>query len=152
MRKLFHQYMRVQQLRRWHISELEKNQETLYYGQLPIIEFINDHPDCNQSDISNFFAVSRPAIAKSIGRMERCGFIKREISLKKQRLIVTEKGNQLARLCRKNFDDIDALTLKGFTEEEIEKLNEYISRMQENLETDYTRGERTFNLFKERSK
>jgi len=152
MNSLFRKYMRVIQLRRWHISELEKNQESLYYGQLPIIEFINDHPDCTQTDISNFFAVSRSAITKSLGRMEKCGFVKREIGISKNKLYVTDKGNELAKQCRKNFDDIDELTIKGFTNEELEQLRDFISRMQENLETDYTRGKHTFNLVKERNK
>lgn len=104
----------------------------LYAGQKIILDFIIKNDRCTQKELAERLFVSQPSIAMSVKRMEKAGLIKREQDendLRINRLSATEKGTILAEKCRRDFDDIDDGTFKGFTDEELENMKQYLDRM-----------------------
>ena len=143
LKELNRKSRRVEQLRKWHLSKRMNAMEGLYYGQIHLLEYIINHPGCNQKDIADMFALSKASVTKSVKRMLNNDIITRQVNSDDERqfeLYATEKGIQLARECSRIYDDTSELAYKGFSEEELKQFDEYLSRIMENLETDYSRG------------
>ena len=147
-----YKFARLHQLRRWHVATRLKENEALYYGQLPLLEYIIENPGCKQKEVADRFALSRASITKSVKRMLNSGVITREVNTDDERqfkLYVTEKGKKLSDINRGIFDKADEMTYKGFSEEEYAQFEGYLDRMIENLETDYSRGKSPRTLMME---
>lgn len=143
LKDISYKYRRVSQLKRWHISMGMKNVDSLYYGQLHLLEYIISHPECSQKDIADRFALSKATVTKSVKRMIKNGIITRVVNPEDERkfmLKATEKGNELSDSCINIFKNVDELTFKDFSEEEVEQFSNYLDRIMENLETDYSRN------------
>ncbi len=102
--------------------------------------------DVFQRDLEVEFGITRSTISKVIILMEKKGIITRvgvmsDARLKK--LVLTEKGEEIARKMKENGDRMEAQLTKGFTEEELSRLSDYMRRMKENLD-----GEGDFFLSK----
>ena len=143
LKDISYRYRRVSQLKRWHISEGMKDVDSIYYGQLHLLEYITSHPECSQKDIADRFALSKATVTKSVKRMIKNGIITRVVNPEDERkfmLKATEKGLELSKTFISVFENVDKLTFKDFSEEEIEQFGRYMDRIMENLETDYSRN------------
>ncbi len=105
-----------------------------------IIGYINrSEGDVLQRDLEQEFGITRSTASKVLILLEKKGLIKREgVShdgrLKK--LTLTEKGREIADHMRINGDRMESRLTQGFTEQELDTLQSYLSRMQHNLDTD----------------
>ncbi len=152
LRDISYKYRRIGQLKRWHISMGMKDVDSIYYGQLHLLEYIISHPQCSQKDLADRFALSKATVTKSVKRMIKNGIITRVVNPDDERkfmLQATEKGSELNEKCINVFNSADELEFKNFTREEIEQFNEYMDRMMENLETDYSRNKTLRELIME---
>ena len=87
--------------------------------------------------------MSKAAVTKSVKRMLKTGLVERHVNESDERkyaLYATKKGQKLFESCISIFGEVNDLTLKGFSDEDREKFNEYLLRIMDNLETDYSRG------------
>jgi len=110
----------------------------IYFGQLPILEYVSSHDQCTQSELAETLQVSAPSIATSIKRMQKTGLLKKipdENDLRYNRISITEKGLGLARKCRSAFDTLDMRMFEGFSVAECEELSGYLERMIDNIAT-----------------
>lgn len=108
----------------------------LYFGQMPILQYVYDHPGCTQRDIVDFLKISAPSIATSVKRMQKTGLLQKEADaqdLRCNRLSVTERGDEMVKSCRFSFAEVDARMFKGFSQEEEDTVYGYFERMIENL-------------------
>ncbi len=108
----------------------------IYFGQLPILEYVSSHGQCTQSELAETLQVSAPSIATSVKRMQKTGLLKKtvdESDLRYNRISITEKGIDLARKCRSGFDTVDARMFEGFSVEECEKFSGYLERLIANI-------------------
>ena len=67
----------------------------LYFGQLPILQFIHEHPGCTQREIADKIGVTSASVALSTKRMQKSGLLTKEIDsqdLRCNRLELTETG------------------------------------------------------------
>ena len=148
-------YRRVEQLKRWHVSSELNSLGAIYYGQLHLLDFVVSHPGCTQKDLADRFALSKASITKSVKRMIKNGLITREINPEDERkfqLFASDLGMEVNRKCLDVFVNIDELTFKGFSEEEIKVFSELLTRMMDNLETDYSRNKSIRQLVMESEK
>ena len=140
---------RIWQLRRWNVDAMLGEQEKLYYGQFPILMYIIQHPGCKQKDIADEFVLSRASVTKSIQRMLKNELVTRTINQDDERqvqLYITERGEKLVSSWQDALVGVENKSFKGFSNEEIDKLNEFLRRMADNLETDYTRNKSSKEL------
>ena len=145
---------RVQQLRKWHVTSRISRLESVHDAQQHLLFYIVNHPGCTQKEIADFFALSKAAVTKSVKRMLKTDIVERhvnELDERKYALFATEKGQKLFESCLSTFDEVDSLTLKDFSEEDKEKFNEYLLKIMDNLETDYSRGLNMARLIAETS-
>lgn len=92
--------------------------------------------DIYQRDLEEEFGVTRSTISKVIMLLEKKGIIQRvsvmhDARLKK--LVLTEKGKKIALKMRENGARMEAQLTRGFTDEELRQLADYMRRMRENL-------------------
>lgn len=104
-----------------------------------IIGYLADRQDRDvfQKDIEREFDVTRSTASKVIDLMEQKGLVERQkvaSDARLRKLVLTEKSLQLAELIAEDKKHLDEVLMRNFTEEEKEKLTEFITRMRKNLE------------------
>ncbi len=98
----------------------------VYFGM------IHYHPAITQEQLASFLHLDKGAVAKTIGKMEQSGYIRREKNLEDQRkkhLFLTQKGEQVLPLLLKTKSDWEALIFSQVTSEEKELFQQLLSRI-----------------------
>jgi len=121
----------------------------VFQAQHRLLMEIFRNPNASQNEIAKAMDVSAATIAVSLKKLEKGGYIKREMVEEDNRLnkiTVTEIGNKVVEQSKQIFDRADKKVLEGFTEEEkytlfalLNKLNANLDRMEEEI----NRTERT---------
>jgi len=127
-------------LRRDFIQE-STSDIALYFGQLPILEYVIKHDKCTQKEIADKLIVTPASIAISTKRMQKAGLLEKKVdenNLRCNRLSVTQKGHELSKQYRLKFDEMDKKMFVGFKEEELEQVNSYLSRLIMNISGETT--------------
>ena len=113
----------------------------LYRSQHRLLMILGKHPDCSQTAIAEKMDISPSAVAVTLKKLEKGGYISRQCHQQDNRVnevVVTKKGEQAiceSILC---FQEIEAAVLEGFSEEEKARLCDFLQRMIRN-------GERSFD-------
>ncbi len=118
------------------IIDARFREKGLYVGQPPILKFISENKNVTQKEIADFLHVSTPSVAKSLKRMEESGLLVRVENKKDARrnsVKLTKKGRELVEYADSMFLRIDDAAYKGFTEEEMDILVQFLERMTDNL-------------------
>lgn len=104
----------------------------LYFGQLPILEYIKRNENCSQREIADKLQVTPASIALSTKRLQKAGLIKKAVdkgNLRCNKLSVTEKGMETTEKGRRIFNALDKKMYQGFSEEELDDLYNYLDRI-----------------------
>ena len=94
----------------------------LYFGQMPVLDFIAANPGCTQVQVADHLRVSPASIALSTKRLQKAGYLTKEVdaeNLRCKRLYISEEGQRACAMCRERLDQIDAVAFQGFSEEEL---------------------------------
>lgn len=98
---------------------------------------ISDHPNVSQKELAEKSKVSAATVAVSLKKLEKGGYIRRVVDERDNRynqLCLTEKGQRIVEKSKQIFLDVDKSMFDGFSPEELEKMEEFLDRMYENLE------------------
>ena len=108
----------------------------LYFGQLPILQFIHEHPGCTQREIADEIGVTSASVALSTKRMQKSGLLTKEIDsqdLRCNRLNLTETGEEYMNVCVQKFDEVDRVLFRGFSDDDLEQLDSLLEKVVGNL-------------------
>ena len=108
----------------------------LYAGQMPVLNYLAEHPGCTQVEMADFLQVSPASIALSTKRLQKAGYLTKEVdedNLRCKRLYLSEQGAKVRELCREKMDLLDRKPGEGFSEEELCTLVQLIDRITINL-------------------
>jgi DNA-binding MarR family transcriptional regulator len=122
-------------LRRISINKATANID-LYFGQLPIMEYIINNEGCTQKEIADILKVTPASIAISTKRMQKSGLIYKktdENNLRRNSLFVTEYGRELSQMYREQVDNLDKTVFKGFSNQELLVMKNHLDRMINNI-------------------
>lgn len=120
----------------------------LYYGQPPILKYLNEHKNATQKEIADYLHISAPSVATSLKRMEESGLVTRlesKTDARKNVLKLTKKGKELIEYADNLFLRIDDVTFNNFTVEELDMLISLLRRMNNNL-IEYSNREEDQNV------
>lgn len=109
----------------------------VYRSQHHLLMHIFFHENCSQIELAEKSEISPAAVAVSIKKLEKGGYIKRickENDNRTNQIIITQKGNEVVKESIRMFRDIEETMFEGFSEEEIQQLNYYFDKMHHNLE------------------
>ena len=108
----------------------------VFRSQRRLLMHLHTQPNCSQVELARRLEVSPAAIAVSIKKLEKGGFVRRETDEADNRvhqLIITEKGQQVIEKSILMFSEVDAMMFTGFSEEEMELMREFLERIRQNL-------------------
>lgn len=128
----FHQYRCSHR----SIMDARFREKGLYFGQPPILKYLSENENVTQKEIADFLHISAPSVATSLKRMEETGLVVRlENKEDARRHIVklTKKGKELVAYADSLFLRVDDIAYKGFSEEELDMLAQFLERMNNNL-------------------
>lgn len=111
----------------------------LYYGQHMVVMELFIHGGSTQRDIAERLDISAAAVAMTLKKLIKNGLVFREAMPGDQRcniVSLTEKGNSVAEICIEKFKETDKEMFKGFSDQEMEQLENYFMRMLDNIQNE----------------
>ena len=127
----------IHRFRRWR-HQKAMGQKGLCYGQPLTLMIIYDEQPICQTKLANLMNVTPASVTVSLKRMEKSGWIAKEVRPEDKRYFLirlTPKGEELAAYCREEMERLNRRQYVGFSEEELLQLADFYKRMQENLQT-----------------
>ncbi len=109
----------------------------VFQSQHRLLMHLSQNPNCSQVELSACLEVSPAAIAVSLKKLERGGYIRREVHESDNRVhqvIITEKGRQVIEKSILMFQEIETNMFDGFSEEEMKQFANFMDRIQCNLD------------------
>ena len=98
---------------------------------------LNVHPNSTQAELAELLEVSPAAIAVSMKKLEKGGYIERRPDMADNRalqVIITHKGQQVIEQSISIFKKIEEDMFEGFSDVEMQQLEGLFERMYRNLE------------------
>lgn len=109
----------------------------VYRSQHQMLMNLGKNPDCSQMELAQKLDITPAAITTTIKKLEKEGYITRLVREEDNRVNqigITEKGQEIITQSIRLFDEVERKALRDFTEEEVERLNDYVKRIRKNLE------------------
>lgn len=128
-------YMNTNKLHR-AILERRLNATGVYRSQHQILMCIARNPDMSQKEIADRNFVSTATIAVSLKKLEKGGYIAREMNADDNRfnqIRITEKGRKIVQHSFEYFKSTEEAMLAGFSDEELVQFCGFLDRMKDNL-------------------
>ncbi|MDO4378080.1 MAG: MarR family transcriptional regulator [Erysipelotrichia bacterium] len=144
--------IRINQLKKWHNAVNLRKHGEMFFGQMPMLEYIDRHPGCNQKMIADRFAFTRAAISKAVTKLVNKNLVIRktnDIDGREYQLYLTDSGRESIKMFSGCFEEVNKLSFQNFTKDELEQFDHLLTKMLQNLETDYTCGKNPEKLIKE---
>lgn len=108
----------------------------VYRSQHRLLMHLNRNPNCAQVELAQHLEVSPAAIAVSLKKLEKGGYIRRETDSSDNRVhqvVITEKGRQVIEKSIVMFQETESEMFAGFSAEEMELLDGFLERIYQNL-------------------
>lgn len=115
---------------------IEVKDTGLTLGQPKVLDYLRNHDGAVQKEIAASCHIEPASLTSVLNGMEKKGLITRKMCNGNRRslyVFLTEKGRELTDRIESEFDKIEDKALDGFTQDERESLNAYLSRIHENM-------------------
>ncbi len=96
----------------------------------------NEGTDVFQRDLENQFGITRSTASKVVNRMVKKGIIERQSvpeDARLKKLVLTERSREIHQRMEAEFRDMEDTLTEGFSGKEINRMREYLRRMQNNM-------------------
>lgn len=124
-------------LRRCIEKKLKTMEESVYRSQHRLLMVLGKNPNCAQNELASIMGISPAAVAVSLGKLEKNGYIRRVTNSDDHRsnqVAITDKGNAVIRNSIILFNEVESGMFGGFEPEEIERFYQVMQRIYANLE------------------
>lgn len=112
----------------------------VYRSQHRILMILGEHPDCSQTELAEKLDISPAAVAVTLKKLEKAGYISRQCSAEDNRMnhvVMTDKGLRTIDISLSYFQEIEDALFRGFSGEETALLEEFFLRIIKNGEDYY---------------
>lgn len=109
----------------------------LYMGQPRVLFYLEDNPKISQRELSEMLDISKEATSVSTRRLEKSGFIERHVCESDRRinlLNLSDKGLEVVKDLRCNFDRINSLMFVDLNSVETKEFQRILEIMNSSLE------------------
>lgn len=137
--ELIEKYIRVNRLHR-SLMENKLGGTGVYRSQHQLLMCVSDNPNISQVELARMHGVSGAAIAVSLKKLEKGGYIVREADEKDTRfnlISITEKGKKVVSDSVSIFGHIEQCMFDGFSEKDMKVMGELLDRIYTNLRREY---------------
>lgn len=104
----------------------------LWHGQLPILDYVDEHPLCSQSAMARTLGLSAPSVAISTKRLVKAGLLEKRAdpdNLRQNRLSLTAHGERTVRLARELAEETNRALFSVLTDGEQQTLLYLLDRL-----------------------
>ena len=122
------------------IANIEFRDLELAKGQYLYLVRIGEHPGIIQEELSDLLKVDRSTVARSVKKLADKGLIRELTDPSNQKIkkwILTEKGQALFPFILAEHAYSEETALMGFSKAEALQLEEWLSKMRENIAADW---------------
>ncbi len=112
----------------------------VYRSQHRLLMMLGENPDISQTMLAEKLEVSPAAVAVSLKKLEKSGYIARQCSEDDNRInrvVITEKGQDVIEKSINYFKEMDRTFFEGFSEEEKNQFENMLERITTNSEKYY---------------
>lgn len=109
----------------------------LTLGQPKVLDYLYEHDGAIQKEIAKGCYIEPASLSSILNGMEKKELIIRKISGESRRnmnVFMTEKGKEICCTIREEIEKVEKEALKGMSEDEIMQLNNYLKKINENME------------------
>ncbi|WP_165445338.1 MarR family winged helix-turn-helix transcriptional regulator [Bacilliculturomica massiliensis] len=113
----------------------------IHPGQIAMLMTMKNIGPSSQRILAKKMNCSPASIAVSVKRLERAGLLEKqadEQDMRTTRVTLTQQGMEFAGKCESLVDKVASRKYGGFSDEDMARLNDYLSRIQKNLEIFYS--------------
>lgn len=110
---------------------------SLTLGQPKVLDYLKNNDGAIQKDIALSCHIEPASLSTVLNGMEKKGLVTRTMNNNNRRtmnIFMTEKGKEICRRIEKEFESIEKKALEGFSDKDIELLQEYMKKIYDNLE------------------
>lgn len=107
----------------------------VYRSQHRLLMLLGKFPECSQTEIAEKMEVSPAAVAVSLKKLVKSGFVSRQCNENDNRvnhMAVTDKGWKTIKASINDFNEIENAFFADFSETEMEQLEAYLRRIIKN--------------------
>lgn len=109
---------------------------TVGQGQPRILNRLLKDGPMNQRELADRCRMDVTTMSRTLDRLEKAGLILREENpdcRRSYRIVLTDDGRKMAGKVAKGFQEMNRLMESGFSEEEIELLRSFLTRIKDNI-------------------
>lgn len=109
----------------------------LTFGLLYLMKLINNNPEANQKQLAKEMRFTEGAMSISVKKLRELGMVEKvqlEADMRYHKLAITDRGREILCDYEKYLYRLMKDIFAGFTEDELKKLKDYVSRVNNNLE------------------
>lgn len=123
---------------REHRKTVEKRVSALgiHPSQHHFLMYISKNGACSQNSIAEAMEVSASTVAVSLKKLEKGGYIERQISpedCRSNRIVLTPKGEDVVIRSKQLFEEVDREMFESITEKQQEQLHACMEQILKNL-------------------
>lgn len=114
----------------------------VYNSQHRLLNILSHEPNISQIEISERMDISPASVAVTIKKLEKSGYLSRTVDEKDNRvnkIILTEKGNEIVKHSQIMFNEIESAMFEGFSKEEMELTTVLLEKISQNLTKYYSK-------------
>lgn len=137
-KQLVHEFIAASKLHHRAIENTVRGMKIHHSGHRLLVYLSRCEIMPSQKEIAARFDISPAAVASSLKKLEKDGYITRKTDdgdTRLNRIAITEKGKAILDETRTLFEGVDERMLKGLSNEERTLLFSCLSRMKQNLTT-----------------
>ena len=137
-KQLVHEFIATSKLHHRAIENAVRGMKIHHSGHRLLVHLSRCEIMPSQKEIADRFDISPAAVANSLKKLEKDGYIARKTDdgdTRLNRIAITEKGKAILDETRTLFEGVDEKMLEGLSNEERTLLFSCLSRMKQNLTT-----------------
>ncbi|HHV47188.1 MAG TPA: MarR family transcriptional regulator [Tissierellia bacterium] len=125
------------------LMQMKFDEYGLTFGLLYLMKLIENNPHANQKELASKMRFTEGAMSLSVKRLMNLGMIEKvqlESDMRNHKIVITDKGREVLCDYQKYLDTIMKDMFEGFSEDELKELNDFISRINKNLDKVIIKG------------
>lgn len=134
--KVIDEYMKTNKLHR-KLLEKNLNKSGVFRSQHQLLMYIYCHPSVSQKELAELYNVSTAAVAVSLKKLEKGGYIRRLVDAEDNRInqtVITDSGRNIVENSISFFKRVETGMFAEFSQQEMEQLHGYLSRIHKNID------------------
>ena len=112
----------------------------VYRSQHRLLMILGKNPECSQTELAEKLEISPAAVAVSLKKLEKAGYIERQCHESDNRInhvAITEKGRQVIDISISYFREMENAFFGDFSDEELRQLEQLLWRVIKNGDSYY---------------